>query len=234
MRVFTVVGIVLTILGLGLAIVSCAPHGSSIDGEVTGMGAGIAALTLLPMGIVFTIVGVAASRVARPVSEDGVPIQLPTVQPNTLSTMGAIAPNTISGPGATPTGVDAVAVAAITDQLGRMGISVDPAMIAGGQVSMDSTTLDLRPGAQGTVLATGRPGTAIIRELTDTGVNVRGDSLVRLTLDVTPPGGTSYQVQTGSLVPDVARGRALPGALVVVRIDPTQPTNVVIDWTTNS
>ena len=53
---------------------------------------------------------------------------------------------------------------------------------------MDSTTLDLRPGAQETVLATGRPGTAIIRELSDTGVNVRGDSLVRLTLDVTPRG----------------------------------------------
>ena len=66
--------------------------------------------------------------------------------------------------------------------------------------------------------------------MTDTGVNVRGESLVRLSLDVRGPGGETYRVDTGSLVPDAARSRALPGATVPVRIDQAQPTNVVVDW----
>ena len=121
-------------------------------------------------------------------------------------------------------------MAAVSDQLSRMGITIDPSMLAGAQMTMDSATLDLRPGAQEQLLATGRPGSAVIRSLTDTGVNVRGDSLVRLTLDVTPDGGATYQAETGGLIPDAARGRAVLGATVRVRIDPVQPTNVVVDW----
>lgn len=128
-------------------------------------------------------------------------------------------------------GVDAATAAAISAQLSRVGISVDPALIAGGQLTMDAGTVDLRPEAMGSVLADGLPGTAFIRTMTDTGVNVRGDSLVRLSLDVRGPGGESYQVDTGSLVPDSARSRALPGATIPVRIDPSQPSNVVVDWT---
>ena len=64
MRVFTILGVVLTVVGLGLVPSSPARlTAPGIDGEVTGMGAGIAALTLLPMGIIFTVVGVATSRV---------------------------------------------------------------------------------------------------------------------------------------------------------------------------
>ncbi len=122
--------------------------------------------------------------------------------------------------------------AAITDQLARLGISVDPGMIAGGQVTMDATTLDLRPGAQETVLATGRPGSAIIRVISDTGVNVRGESLVRLTLDChAGRAAPRTRCETGSLIPMPRVPRAVPGATVRVRIDPAQPTNVVIDWT---
>jgi len=49
---------------------------------------------------------------------------------------------------------------------------------------------------------------------------------------VLPEGGTGYPVQTGSLIPDAAKARAVPGATVRVRIDPTQPTSVVVDWST--
>ena len=95
---------------------------------------------------------------------------------------------------------------------------------------MDAGMFDLRPGGQAVVLPDGRPGTAVIRAVSDTGVNVRGDSLLRLTLDVQPDGGTPYPSDTGSLVPDADRARAVPGATVRVRIDQAQPTNVVIDW----
>ncbi len=190
-----------------------------------------------------------AARQARPVTDldaTGVPRQ---VQPNTLSTMGTVAPNTISTAGTGPiafdqgqppypmppamSDLDATTVAAITQQLSRVGITVDPGLIAGGQTSIDAGgagTLDLRPDAVASVLANGIPSTAFIRSLTDTGVNVRGDSLVRLSLDVRGPGGETYPVETGSLVPDSARSRALQGATVPVRIDRTQPMNVAVDW----
>ncbi len=341
MRVFTVLGVAFTIIGAGLLIAAFMPTSGGIAGQAMGMGAGIAAITLLPMGIIFTLIGVGASRAAggrRHLLETGIPgqatvlsvsggnvvvntinvlltfrlrVMLPgrapyevdhrqltsmfqmaslqigatvpvmvdpvnpgslvidlvgegraagataarpvggvpagggataTVMPNTLSSMGGVVPNTIDTyppargdlpAGATypsAPGLDAASIAAVSDQLSRMGITIDPNMLAGAQLTMDSTTLDLRPGVQEQVLATGRPGSAVIRSLADTGVNVRGDSLVRLTLDVTPDGGTPYQAEAGGLIPDTARDRAVPGATLRVRIDPAQPTNVVIDW----
>ena len=141
-----------------------------------------------------------AAQRARPVTEFDATESPRQVQPNTLSTMGAIEPNTIStggadqgtlDPGALPSpsipgapGLDAATAAAIAEQLSRLGITVDPAIIAGGQMTMDGGTLDLRPDTVASVLADGIPGTAFIRGMTDTGVNVRGESLLRLTLDV--------------------------------------------------
>jgi hypothetical protein len=349
MRVFTILGVVFTIIGAGLVIVAFMPSSGGIDGEATTMGAGIAALTLLPMGIVFTVIGVATSRSAnarRRLLETGVPgqatilsvsggnvvvnrinvlltfrlrvvvpgrpaydtdhrqltsmfqmglIQVGTtvpvmvdpmdpkrltldlagegaaaaaraarpvtnaswsapVQPNTLSTMGG-APNTISAdpsadagwpvastplmPAAGTFSVDPAALVALNQLLARAGISIDPDVMNGARVSTDASVVDLRSGGgdgrssgQEHALADGLPGTAVIRAMSDTGVNVQGDSLVRLTLDVLPEGGTSYPVQTGSLVPDEARARAFPGATVRVRIDAAQPASVVVDWST--
>ena len=353
MRVFTIVGVVLTIIGLGLLVVACSTQPVGPAGMIGGMAAGIAAVTLLPMGIVFTLIGVWTQRLiggraaahrgrirgqatilsvgggnvvvnrinvlltfrlrvalpgrapyevqhrqlmsmfamaalqigatvpvmvdrtdpnhltidvagegassgagvttastaaqrARPVTEFDATESPRQVQPNTLSTMGAIEPNTIStgradqgtlDPGAFPSpsipgtpGLDAATAAAIAKQLSRLGITVDPGMIAGGQMTMDGGTLDLRPDTVASVLADGIPGTAFIRGMSDTGVNVRDESLLRLTLDVKGAGGDSYQVEIGSLVPDAARSRALPGATVPVRIDPSQANNVVVDW----
>ena len=57
-----------------------------------------------------------------------------------------------------------------------------------------------------------------------------GDSVVELTLDVTPQGGAAYEVRTAALVPAAARARALPGTTVPVRIDPAQAGSVAVDW----
>jgi hypothetical protein len=114
------------------------------------------------------------------------------------------------------------------------GISLDPGMLAPGSVVVGAPmTLEASPtgqAANATLLANGRPGTAFVLEAKDTGIAVHGDSVVELTLDVTPQGGPAYEVRTATLVPAVARARALPGATVPVRIDPAQPTSVAIDW----
>ena len=76
MRVFTILGIVFTVIGAGLVIVAFMPNSGGIEGETTGMGAGIAAITLLPMGIIFTIIGVgvlAGDRRPSPTARDGHP-----------------------------------------------------------------------------------------------------------------------------------------------------------------
>ena len=62
MRVFTIVGVVLTIIGLGLLVVACSTQPVGPAGMIGGMAAGIAAVTLLPMGIVFTLIGVWTQR----------------------------------------------------------------------------------------------------------------------------------------------------------------------------
>ena len=343
MRVFTILGVVFTIIGAGLVIVALMPNSGGIDGEATTMGAGIVALTLLPMGIVFTIIGVATARSARarrrlletglpgqatilsvsggnvvvnrinvlltfrlrvvvpgrpgydtdhrqltsmfqmglvrvgsivPVMVDGADPRRLTldlagegaaaaahagrpatnaswsapVQPNTLSTMGGVAPNTIStdapdgvtwpasstplAPAAGGVTLDPAALMAINQLLSRAGISIDPAVVSGAQVPTDVGMVDLGSSGQVHPLPDARPGTAVIRAMADTGVNVQGDSLFRLTLDVLPEGGTGYPVQTGSLIPDAAKARAYPGAAVRVRIDPAQPASVVVDWST--
>ena len=78
MRVFTVLGVVFTVIGLGLVIVAFSPSSGGIAGQAVGMGAGIAAITLLPMGIIFTIIGVSYSRATgrrRRLLEMGIPAQ---------------------------------------------------------------------------------------------------------------------------------------------------------------
>ncbi len=346
MRVFTILGVVFTIIGAGLVIVALMPNSGGIDGEAPTMGAGIVALTLLPMGVVFTIIGVATARSARArrrLLETGLPGQatilsvsggnvvvnrinvlltfrlrvavpgrpgydtdhrqltsmlqmglvrvgsiVPVmvdatdprrltldlagegaaaaahagrpatnaswsapVQPNRLSTMGDMAPNTIStdaldgvtwpgsstplapaAPAAGAISLDPAALVAINQLLSRAGISIDPGVVRGAQVPTYVGAIDLGSSGQVHPLPDGRPGTAVIRAMSDTGVNVQGDSLFRLTLDVLPEGGTGYPVQTGSLIPDAAKARAYPGAAVRVRIDPAQPASVVVDWST--
>jgi hypothetical protein len=151
------------------------------------------------------------------------------VVPNTLSTMRAATPNAFTADLA-----PAVPGLSVPGWGTPSGVSLDPGMLAQGSVVVGAPmTLDASPtgqAANATLLANGRPGTAFVREARDTGIDVHGDSVVELTLDVTPQGGTAYEVRTATLVPAVAGARALPGATVPVRIDPAQPASVAIDW----
>lgn len=351
MRLFTILGVIFLVVGIGLAAVPFLPGSGGFWDEFRNEGAGIAALTLIPMGIIFTIVGVYLGRLtagrkrllregiagqATILSLDGgnmvvnnihylmtfrllvtvpgrapyqvehkqlvpifsiaslpiggtVPVMVDAqdpqkltidlageaaamrhaaavtsaarpaqVVPNTLSTMRDASPNILttedagapgwqvaSGAIGTPPSVAQVTTAgiggltgatlgAVMGQLQRAGITIDPAVLTQGVVTAGPpTTLDASPvgrSVQERLLADGRPGTALIREAKDTGIDVHGDSVVELTLDVTPQGGTTYEVRSASLVPASARARALPGTTLNVRIDPAQSGSVAIDW----
>ena len=369
MRLFTILGVIFLVLGVGLAVLAALPGSGSFWDEFRNEGAGIAALTFIPMGIIFTVIGVWFGRLTagrRRLLQEGLPGQatilslsggnmvvnninylitfrlrvtvpgrppydvdhrqlvpifalaslpvgatvavmvdprdqtkltidlageaagmrqmaaaaVPTqVVPNTLSTMRGSAPNTFtpdlaqtqggwavpptaSGapvtyvmpsipgmPGVpvapTPAGVPVISAAAmggitgatlsmVMDQLARSGITIDPSVLTQATVSVGPTTsLDAGPtgqAANAALLASGHPGSAFIRDANDTGIEVHGDSVVELTLDVSPQGGAPYEVRTATLVPAAARARAVPGSTVPVRIDASQPSTVAIDW----
>jgi hypothetical protein len=353
MRLFTIIGVILLVAGIALAVFAFLPGGGGIWDEARTQGGAIAAISLIPTGLIFTAIGVYFGRMTArrkrllregiagqatilslsggnlvinnvnymitfrlrvsvpgrspydvehkqlvpvfqlaslpvgstvPVMVDpqeptrltidfageavvlrqadaragGVPPAQPV--PNTLSTMQA-APNTFTSdpnpgpvtawpaaataPAATAGAIGGLAgsiggltgqqLDAVTAQLARFGVSIDPAVMAQGAVVVDQGTsvLDASPSGQAgaaALLASGRPGSAFIREAKDTGIDVHGDSVIELTLDVTPQGGTPYEVRTAALVPAASRARALPGTTVPVRIDPAQATNVAVDW----
>ncbi len=344
MRVFTILGVIFLVVGVGLAVFAFLPGDGSVMDSMRVEGMGIAAITFIPMGIVFTAIGVYFGRLTagrKRLLREGIPGQatilsleggnmvinninymisfrlrvfldgrqpydvdhrqlvpifalasLPIgatvpvmvdpkdpqkltmdlaneaaglrqaamapvapgqVVPNTLSTMRSSAPNqfttdlqpspqawpTVPGWSASPTGqmppTGQVALGAVMEQLARSGITIDPAVLgaAAVNVTQSTATLDASPtgtAADAALLADGRPGTAFIREARDTGIDVHGDSVVEMTLDVTPQGGAPYEVRTAALVPAAAGSRALPGATVGVRIDQTRPDRLAFDW----
>jgi hypothetical protein len=175
------------------------------------------------------------------------------VVPNRLSTMRGAAPNTFTPdlaqppagwpgapqplPGAAgtalPAGITGATMSMVMDQLARSGITIDSSFLTQGTVAVGQTTMDAGPtgqAANAALLANGRPGSAFIRVADDTGIDVHGDSVMELTLDVTAQGGAVYEVRTATLVPAAARARAVSGSTVPVRIDPAQSSTSAIDW----
>lgn len=76
----------------------------------------------------------------------------------------------------------------------------------------------------------GRPGTARVVAIGDTGVTVNNDPVARFTLDVTVGDAIPYRAEIRQLVSRVAIGSFQPGATVPVLVDPDDPQQVVIDF----
>jgi len=70
------------------------------------------------------------------------------------------------------------------------------------------------------VLARGLPAEAAILEIADTGTTINNDPLVRLTLEVRPPGGPPFQAHTERVIPRLQIPQIQPGAIVHVMYDP--------------
>ncbi|MCJ7623451.1 MAG: hypothetical protein MUO76_08095 [Anaerolineaceae bacterium] len=79
------------------------------------------------------------------------------------------------------------------------------------------------------ILENGIPARARILSVQQTGVMVNYQPQVVFTLDVQPPGGAPYQIQTKAVIPMVNIPQFQPGTEVPVKIHPTDPTKVVMD-----
>lgn len=87
-----------------------------------------------------------------------------------------------------------------------------------------------RPMAvQNKLLKTGISATAVIKELSDTGVTVNNSPQIKLLLEVTPPTGAPYLVQTKTLISRLQTSMYQPGMVLAVKIDLNDKNKVAID-----
>jgi hypothetical protein len=70
------------------------------------------------------------------------------------------------------------------------------------------------------VLMNGQPAEAKILKVWDTGTTINNNPVVRMLLEVHPPGGVLFQAEAERLIPRLQVPQVQPGALVQVRYDP--------------
>jgi hypothetical protein len=70
------------------------------------------------------------------------------------------------------------------------------------------------------LLADGQPAEAKILKVWDTGTTINNNPVVRMLLEVHPPGGALFQAEAERLIPRLQVPQIQPGALVQVKYDP--------------
>lgn len=80
------------------------------------------------------------------------------------------------------------------------------------------------------LLRTGLPATALVQDLSDTGMTVNDRPMVRFDLEVRRPGAPPYLVRHRETVPRLIVGGVFPGSVLAVRVDPADPARLTIDW----
>jgi hypothetical protein len=81
---------------------------------------------------------------------------------------------------------------------------------------------------EGPILRDGTPAKARVLRFEPTGGSINDDLRVRIDLDVQPLGSEGYQAEVVTYMHPVHFARYQPGALVEVRFDPKEPTDVVL------
>jgi hypothetical protein len=84
---------------------------------------------------------------------------------------------------------------------------------------------------QNKLLKTGVPAQATILQVSDTGVTVNNSPQIKLLLQVNPPTGMPYQVETKVLISRLQTHAYQPGMVVPVKIDPNDKDKIAIDYT---
>jgi hypothetical protein len=79
------------------------------------------------------------------------------------------------------------------------------------------------------IIATGKPATAKILQLKDTGITINQDPVAEFVLEVYPANGRPFQARTQALISRLEIPLAQPGRIVPVRYDPKRATRVAID-----
>ena len=80
------------------------------------------------------------------------------------------------------------------------------------------------------ITATGLAGTATVTGLTQTGMQLNDQPQVKIDLLVSIPGRAPYAASRKEFVPLILLGRLGSGVPLPVKVDPTDPQDVIIDW----
>jgi hypothetical protein len=94
----------------------------------------------------------------------------------------------------------------------------------------DAMALQAEIQAEQALLESGSPGRATITRFTDTGVLVNFNPQVVLDLSVAVGGRAPYEIQLTTTVPPSHLSRLRAGVDVGVRVDPSEPRRLAIDW----
>jgi hypothetical protein len=96
----------------------------------------------------------------------------------------------------------------------------------------DALALQADMQAEQALLQSGTPARATITNCTNTGLLVNFNPQVVLDLSVALGGQPPYEIQLTTNVPATYLSRLHAGSDVSVRVDPSKPQRVVIDWST--
>ncbi len=80
-----------------------------------------------------------------------------------------------------------------------------------------------------TIMKSGTPAQATIQNVWQTGTYVNNNPQIGMQLEVRPPNGVPYQTQVNAIIPLVNIPQFQPGAVVPVKIHPTDPSKVALD-----
>ena len=97
-------------------------------------------------------------------------------------------------------------------------------------VVSDAMALQAEIRAEQALLESGTPGRATITRFTDTGLLVNFNPQVVLDLAVAVGGQAPYEIQLTTTVPPSYLSHVQAGADVGVRVDPSEPRRLAIDW----
>jgi hypothetical protein len=114
----------------------------------------------------------------------------------------------------------------------RGGLVLTAAILA--VVGVGLLWFGLRAGARAEdnarIEASGLPGQATIVGLTQTGMFLNDNPQVRLDLSVLLPGRPAYAASVKQFVPLILLGRLTGGATLPVKVDPSNPAHVIVEW----
>lgn len=79
------------------------------------------------------------------------------------------------------------------------------------------------------VLDIGKPASATVVRLIDTGTTINNDPVVEFVLRVVPADGYAYEAHTRALVSRLDIPAIQPGRVLPVKFDPQQPARIAID-----
>lgn len=123
-------------------------------------------------------------------------------------------------------------VGAVLEPDVRSGFIVTAAIL--GVVGAGLVVGGLKAGASAAradrIVGSGLAGTGTITGLTQTGAFLNGNPRVKIDLAVSVPGRPAYQASYTAFVPLVMMGQLQNGASIPVKVDPQDPSSVIVDW----